>query len=78
MCIAQKTLKSMPSTTPEMNQNNDEMDDLIYSPKSGAASPILSPSGMDRHLSIAPPTEENFSFDQHSTVTQTIAPSDSS
>ena len=33
----------MPSTTPEVNQERDELDDLIYTPKSGAVSPILSP-----------------------------------
>jgi len=44
MFIAQKTLKSMPSTTTDINQDNDDMDDFLYTPKSGAVSPVSSPS----------------------------------
>ncbi|UJR25841.1 hypothetical protein I4U23_007191 [Adineta vaga] len=64
MCIAQKTLKSMPSTTSEMNQNNDDFEETIYSPKSGAMSPILSPTLNERQPSLVPMTDESFNFEQ--------------
>jgi hypothetical protein len=66
--IAQKTLKSMPSTTPEVSQDRDDLDDSVYTPRSGAASPIVSPTMADRHLSIIPSTNENFNFEQSSTM----------
>jgi hypothetical protein len=78
MCIAQKTLKSMPSSSPEINQDNDELDDFIYTPKSGATSPILSPPATERHSIMTPPTEENFHFDQQSTITPVVSSSEQS
>jgi len=78
MCIAQKTLKSMPSSSPEINQDNDELDDFIYTPKSGATSPISSPPGTERHSIITASTEENFHFDQQSTITSVVNSSEQS
>jgi hypothetical protein len=61
----------MPSTTPEVNLERDDLEDLIYTPRSGAVSPILSPSVSDRHSSIIPPTNENFNYEQQSTIPTT-------
>lgn len=63
MCIAQKTLKSMPSTTPDMNQDNDDLDDLSFTPKSGAISPASSPSMHDRPTLNSATTDETYHFD---------------
>ncbi|CAF3819449.1 unnamed protein product, partial [Rotaria magnacalcarata] len=52
MCIAQKTLKSMPSTSSDTNEFNDDFDDLIFTPKSGAISPLISPTAVDRRMSL--------------------------
>lgn len=59
MCIAQKTLKSMPSTSIDMNQDNEDLDDIIYTPKSGPASPIPTPLIHDRPVLITASSEEN-------------------
>jgi glucose dehydrogenase len=72
MCTAQKTLKSMPST-PDINPNDDDLDETIYSTKPGTLSPISSPTIADRHSSIVQTMDENFNFDQQSTVTQTVS-----
>jgi hypothetical protein len=72
MCTAQKTLKSMPST-PDINPNDDDLDDVIYSSKPGTVSPVSSPSITDRHSSMVPTMDENFNFDQQSTVTQNVS-----
>lgn len=66
MCIAQKNLKSMPSTTPDMNQDNDDLDDMIFTPKSGAMSPIASPTLHDR---ASMSTNEAFHHSEHPTTT---------
>ncbi|CAF0725008.1 unnamed protein product [Rotaria sp. Silwood1] len=71
MCIAQKTLKSMPSTTPDIEQPYDEFDDITFTPRLGGASPILSPSTVDRLASILPVTDNKFSFDQQSSIVLT-------
>ncbi|CAF3328350.1 unnamed protein product [Rotaria sp. Silwood1] len=71
MCIAQKTLKSMPSTTPDIEQPYDEFDDITFTPRLGGASPILSPSTVDRLASIIPVTANNFTFDQQSNIVLT-------
>ncbi|CAF3881050.1 unnamed protein product [Rotaria sp. Silwood2] len=80
MCIAQKTLKSMPSTTPDLEQRNDEFDDVVFTPRSGLISPIFSPSVIDRQTSVAvdqqssmiPITDNDFNFDQQSTIISTV------
>ncbi|CAF1295313.1 unnamed protein product [Adineta steineri] len=77
MCIAQKTLKSMPSTSLDNNQNNDDLDEIIYSPKSGAQSPVLSPLHIERQPSNVPSTDESFNFDQQLTTPMTISSSES-
>ncbi|CAF1108028.1 unnamed protein product [Rotaria sordida] len=71
MCIAQKTLKSMPSTTPDMDQHHDEFDDLIFTSKSSTASPIISPPVIDRQQSIMS-FAENFNYDQQSAIISTV------
>ena len=60
MCIAQKTLKSMPSTSIDMNQENEDLDDIIFTPKSGPASPIPTPMIHDRPVLITASSEDNF------------------
>ncbi|CAF0857142.1 unnamed protein product [Adineta ricciae] len=72
MCIAQKTLKSMPSTTPELSQNADDLEETIYSPKSGAMSPVLSPTLAERQPSLIPMPDESFNFEQQPLVVQTL------
>ncbi|CAF4770769.1 unnamed protein product, partial [Rotaria sp. Silwood2] len=80
MCIAQKTLKSMPSTTPDLEQRNDEFDDVVFTPRSGLISPIFSPSVIDRQTSVVvdqqssmiPITDNDFNFDQQSTIISTV------
>jgi len=78
MCIAQKALKSMPSTISEINQDNDELDDFIYTPKSGATSPVSSPTITERQSLIPSSTDENFRFDQQSTITPILNSSEQS
>lgn len=41
----------MPSSSSEVNEHNDDLDDLIFTPKSGIASPLLSPMQPDRRPS---------------------------
>jgi len=78
MYIAQKTLKSMPSTTPDMNQDNDELDDSNYTPKSGATSPRLSPSITGRQSLNVSSRDENYHFDQQTTITSIVNSSEPS
>jgi hypothetical protein len=40
MCIAQKTLKSMPSIAADLNTEMDDFDEIIYTPKSINLSPV--------------------------------------
>jgi hypothetical protein len=77
MCIAQKTLKNMPSTTPDMNQD-DDLDDSNFTPKSGAASPVLSPLIHDRSTLINTTMDETYHFDQPSPITPIINSSEPS
>jgi hypothetical protein len=78
MFIAQKTLKSMPSTTPDMNQDNDDIDDFTFSSKSGAISPASSPSISDRQSSMIPSTDDSYHFDQPTTMTPIVNSSERS
>jgi hypothetical protein len=73
MCIAQKTLKSMPSMTTDSNQEDDDMDDSAFTPKSGAASVASSPPILDRSL---PSSHEPFVFDNDTASTTSLIPSD--
>jgi hypothetical protein len=69
MCIAQKTLKSMPSTTHETSQESDDLDDFAFTPKSGPISPISTPTYTDRPPSLISSTDESFTFEQQSQIT---------
>ena len=66
MCIAQKTLKSMSSITNDNNEQNDDLDELIFTPKSGAASPNFSLLMSGRQPSLTPPVDGNFTIDPSS------------
>ncbi|CAF1314468.1 unnamed protein product [Adineta steineri] len=66
MSIAQKTLKNMSSITNDMVEDNDDFDDLIFTPKSAMISSFLSPGMSSRKPSLTPPTDENFTIDQSS------------
>jgi hypothetical protein len=79
MCIAQKTLKSMPSTSSDINQDNDDLDESIYTPRSGAVSPISSPTVAERQSITIPSTDDDaFHFDQQSSMTSLINSSEPS
>ena len=68
MYIAQKILKSMASITNEIHEENNELDDLIFTPKSGNISQILSPPISARQPSLTPPTDDNFTIDSPSEI----------
>lgn len=38
----------MPSTTSDTNQQRDDVDDLVFASRSGTASPLISPSAVER------------------------------
>jgi hypothetical protein len=64
MCIAQKALKSMPSTTSDITQDNDDLDDMVFTPKYHGLS-SMSTSNMNDHGSLS--THEPLGVDQQST-----------
>jgi hypothetical protein len=68
MYIAQKILKSMSSINNDLNEENDDVDDLIFTPKSARTSSILSPVMSDRQPSLIPPIDDNFSIDPPSEI----------
>jgi hypothetical protein len=68
MYIAQKILKSMSSINNDLNEENDDADDLTFTPKSGRTSSILSPVMSDRQPSLIPPIDDNFSIDPPSEI----------
>jgi hypothetical protein len=63
MCIAQKTLKSMSSITNDLNEENDDLDELIYTPNSGAVTPDFNLLMSGRQPSLIPPADENYTID---------------
>lgn len=69
MCIAQKTLKSMPSTSMDINQDNDDLDDVIFTPKSGPTSPVPTPLIHDRPILMSTGSEES-----HYTPSPSVSP----
>ncbi len=70
MYIAQKILKSMSSMTNEINEENEDLNELIFTPKSGLVSPILNRSMSARQPSLSPPTDESFTIDPLSEISQ--------
>jgi hypothetical protein len=63
MYIAQKALKSMSSITIDNHEENYDLDDFIFTPKSGNISTVLSPTMSGRQPSLVPPADENFTID---------------
>jgi hypothetical protein len=63
MYIAQKILKSMSSITNDIREENNDFDELIFTPKSARISSILTQTMSDRQPSLIPPTDENFTID---------------
>jgi hypothetical protein len=63
MYIAQKALKSMSSITIDNHEENADLDDFIFTPKSGNISTVLSPTMSGRQPSLVPPADENFTID---------------
>ena len=68
MCMAQKTLKNMPSTTTEVNQELDYMDEFIYPSKPVVVTPAITPIVHDRQQTPIPVIPENAHFEQSISV----------
>ncbi len=58
----------MSSITNDINEENDDFDDLIFTPKPEHLSSILNATMSGRQLSLTPPTDENFTADSSSEV----------
>lgn len=54
--------------TNDIIEENDDLDDLIFTPKSARISTILCRSISDRQPSLVPPTDENFIIDPPSNL----------
>ncbi len=58
----------MSTITNDITEDNDDFDDIIFTPKPSRMSSILSPTISDRQPSLIPPTDENFIIDPPSEV----------
>lgn len=75
----------MPSTSMDINQDNEDLDDVIYTPKSGPASPVPTPIIHDRPILMSAGSEEIYHpssmsspSDQPSSITPLLSSSDPS
>jgi hypothetical protein len=57
----------MSSIANEINDDNDDFDELTFTPKSALISPL---SSNERQPSLIPPSDENFTIDPPSEVSQ--------
>lgn len=63
MFLAEKILKSLSSTINTPQEELNDLDELLFTPKSVYPSPHLTPIPVDRQISLVPPLDETFVLD---------------